>query len=180
MTFIYDRIWEHAEDFTSSSVDVLYHNRETNELGVEFHSSGTIFVYDNVLESAVELVAGSDSVGSNLYKYITGDRKSIRREQRSGKREVDEVEDTTDESIHALIEYFSALPEPTKSTDEKVVSDSVGSPDQYSVTYIFAGEVLGAEVTAYSDGEAISIVRRLADQIGLYDVEFKAVTRYLG
>lgn len=68
--FTYDLAAHDGEDFDSGSIDALYYDRETNSLGVEFVSAGTVYVYDDVAESTFNLFKAASSLNTFYRNHI--------------------------------------------------------------------------------------------------------------
>lgn len=70
--YLVDRRHDNGIDFTSSNIDVLGYDRETETLYVEFHSGATVYSYAGVKESTYDMLINADSVGSFYATYIKG------------------------------------------------------------------------------------------------------------
>lgn len=70
--YLVDRKAEDGEDFTSSNVDILGYDRDSETLYVEFHSSPNVYAYSGVKESTFDMLVNADSVGSFYARHIKG------------------------------------------------------------------------------------------------------------
>ena len=77
-TFIYDDKRVAGEDFDSDAITVVAHNEKNNELAIQFHDGGPVYVYSDFPASAYSLFMDADSLGRFYRTYISGQFTSQR------------------------------------------------------------------------------------------------------
>lgn len=199
-----DRRHDDGNDFTSSNIDVLGYDRETETLYVEFHSSPTVYAYSGVKESTYDMLIGADSVGSFYAHHIKGNFDSeIAGEGVIQEREDDPIqperkwlsvpEGETPDFAQGGTVLGEDEQDVIRISGEGIFGGSISipviKPTRYAVEYTVEHDDTSArykpEFTALSEADAISqfneALSGLTTVLGWTDVKVKivSVTHYL-
>lgn len=180
MTYYVDLIANEGEDFTSSNLDVLGYDRETETLYIEFQSGSSVYAYRGVKESVYNLMLAAKSVGSFYSTHIKGnsdypsemvghDLIDVRSERDEVRPEQGEVKWVTNPGGDRPIFDGKEFPAPT------------AIPERYAVTWV--AENMGPfspTFMALNEDDAINIFKsHLSQTFGDSLVPtIKAVTHY--
>ena len=121
-TFVYDEARYEGEHFRSRSIDAVYFDREDNRVGVEFISSSTVYVYDNVTESMFNLFVEADSLNDFYRNHIS--RAGVNAQRYDGVS-ARPTEDHSDEN---------AIFQPTPSLDDLI--EQANNTAKYGVKWV--------------------------------------------
>lgn len=132
--YMVDRKAEDGEDFTSSNIDILGYDAESETLYVEFHSSPTVYSYSGVKESTYDMLVNADSVGSFYARHIKGTYDG--EIEGEGVIELREVEDT---SPQGDVKWLTGDESPFALTDTFLSSVTV-QPAKFGVKYTMTYE----------------------------------------
>lgn len=133
--FVYDEARYEGEHFTSRSIDAVYFDREDNRVGVEFISSSTVYVYDNVTESMFNLFVEADSLNDFYRNHISRVGVNAQRYDDAKQRAAaPSGNDHSDENAWEVTSNDDAIFQPTPSLDDLI--EQANNTAKYGVKWV--------------------------------------------